>query len=184
MKEVSLFLANGFEEIEGLTVVDFLRRAGIEIETVSIMDSKTIHGAHGIIVEADKMFDEADFSEDKMLVLPGGLPGTDYLRAHEGLRELILKFNQEKRQLAAICAAPTVFGGLGILKDRRATCYPGLESGLDCMEALSDGVVTDGHITTGRGMGVSIDFASRLTEILRDEKTAMDLRRAIVVPED
>lgn len=184
MKEVSLFLANGFEEIEGLTVVDFLRRGGIEIETVSIMDSKTVRGSHGITVEADKMFGEADFSQDKMLVLPGGLPGTDYLREHQGLKELILKFHEEKKQLAAICAAPTVFGGLGLLEGRRATCYPGLEEGLHCAEAMNDGVVTDGHITTGRGMGVSIDFASRLTEILRDQETADKIRRSIVVPEE
>lgn len=183
MKEVSVFLADGFEEIEGLTVVDILRRAGIEVETVSIMESDMIQGSHGIIVTADKMFEEADFSNDKMLVLPGGLPGTDYLREHKELNELILKFNNENKQLAAICAAPTVFGGLGLLKDKKATCYPGLEEGLDCAQAVEDAVVTDGNITTARGMGVSAYFALRLVAILKDEDTALALKKAIVCPE-
>ena len=130
MSEVCVFLADGFEEIEGLTVVDLLRRAGIETRTVSIMGQEEIQGAHGIIVKADSLFENTDFSEVKMLVLPGGMPGTIHLKEHKGLEELILKHNEEKKYLAAICAAPTVFGGMGILKGKKAICYPGMEEGL------------------------------------------------------
>lgn len=96
MSEVCVFLADGFEEIEGLTVVDLLRRAGIETRTVSIMGQEEIQGAHGIIVKADSLFENTDFSEVKMLVLPGGMPGTIHLKEHKGLEELILKHNEEK----------------------------------------------------------------------------------------
>lgn len=106
MSEVYVFLADGFEEIEGLTVVDLLRRADIRVQTVSIMGRKEITGSHHIKVEADILFEEADFATAEMLVLPGGLPGTDYLKAHKGLQEQILAFNSEGRKLAAICAAP------------------------------------------------------------------------------
>ena len=96
MSEVCVFLADGFEEIEGLTVVDLLRRAGIETRTVSIMGREEIRGAHGIIVKADSLFENTDFSEVKMLVLPGGMPGTIHLKEHKGLEELILKHNERK----------------------------------------------------------------------------------------
>ena len=100
MSEVCVFLADGFEEIEGLTVVDLLRRAGIETRTVSIMGQEEIQGAHGIIVKADSLFENTDFSEVKMLVLPGGMPGTIHLKEHKGLEKLILKHNEEKKYLA------------------------------------------------------------------------------------
>lgn len=179
MSEVYVFLADGFEEIEGLTVVDLLRRAGIGIDTVSIMGRKEIMGAHRIKVEADLLFDEADFDKAEMLVLPGGLPGTDYLREHEGLREQILKFYEAKK-LAAICAAPTIFGELGLLKGKKATCYPSMEEGLTGAEVVRTSVVTDGGITTGRGMGAAIDFALRLIEILIDKKIAEEMAEKIV----
>lgn len=172
MSEVYVFLADGFEEIEGLTVVDLLRRADIGVETVSIMGRKVITGSHDIKIEADILFEEADFATAEMLVLPGGLPGTDYLKAHKGLREQILAFDGEGRQLAAICAAPTVFGALGLLTGKKATCYPTMEEGLTGAEVVRESTVTDGAITTGRGMGAAIDFSLRLIEILRDKRTA------------
>lgn len=125
MNEVCVFLADGFEEIEGLTVVDLLRRAGIETRTVSIMGQEEIQGAHGIIVKADSLFENTDFSEVKMLVASGGMPGTIHLKEHKGLEELILKHNEEKKSLAAICAAPTVFGGMGILKRKEGNLLSG-----------------------------------------------------------
>ena len=114
------FLQMDLKKIEGLTVVDLLRRAGIETRTVSIMGQEEIQGAHGIIVKADSLFENTDFSEVKMLVLPGGMPGTIHLKEHKGLEKLILKHNERKKiYWTAICAAPTVFGGMGILKGRR-----------------------------------------------------------------
>lgn len=180
MSEVSLFLADGFEEIEGLTVVDILRRAGIEVEMVSIMGRKEIKGAHQICLNADVVMEEADFSQTKMLVLPGGMPGTLYLKEKETLRELLKQFNCEGKQIAAICAAPTVFGDLGLLEGKKAVCYPGMEEGLTGAEVSCEAVVTDGNITTSRGMGTAIDFALRLVGILRDELAAEKLAEQIV----
>lgn len=180
MNEVSLFLADGFEEIEGLTVVDLLRRAGIELETVSIMGRKEIMGAHQIEVKADVLFEDADFANTKMLVLPGGMPGTRYLGEYEALRNLILSFNEEEKCVAAICAAPTVFGNLGILKGRKAVCFPTMEDGLKGAEVCYDRVVTDGHITTSRGMGTAMDFGLRLIEILRGKELADKIASQIV----
>ena len=117
-KQICVFLANGFEEIEGLTVVDLLRRAGVEVTTVSITDDKLIHGAHGIDVLADKLFDEVDYEEMDMVVLPGGMPGTLNLGAHEGVKEVLGKFYAAKKYIAAICASPSVLGKYEMLKGR------------------------------------------------------------------
>ena len=180
MKKVCVFLADGFEEIEGLTVVDILRRAGVETETVSVMGRKQINGAHGIIVEADKVFEEADIADADMLVLPGGMPGTLNLKAHEGLRKQILSFNSQGKYLAAICAAPTVLSELGLLKEKKACAYPSFEEELDCGEVLKVPTVTDGNITTGRGMGAAIPFALRLTAILCGDEKAEEIRKSVV----
>lgn len=180
MKKVCVFLADGFEEIEGLTVVDILRRAGVETETVSVMGRKQINGSHGIIVEADKVFEEADIADADMLVLPGGMPGTLNLKAHEGLKKQILSFNSQGKYLAAICAAPTVLSELGLLKEKKACAYPSFEEELDCGEVLKVPTVTDGNITTGRGMGAAIPFALRLTAILCGDEKAEEIRKSVV----
>ena len=130
MSKVYVFLADGFEEIEGLTVVDLLRRAGEEVETVSIMGRKMIEGSHKIKVEADALFEETDFTEGKMLVLPGGMPGTRHLGAYKPLTDMLCDWDTKGKQLAAICAAPSVFGDLGILNGTEAVCYPGFEERL------------------------------------------------------
>lgn len=180
MSEVCLFLADGFEEIEGLTVVDILRRAGIEVKMVSIMERREIQGAHQICVNADALMEEMDFSATRMLVLPGGMPGTLYLKEKESLRKLVKQFVCEGKQIAAICAAPTVFGDLGLLNGKKAVCYPGMEDGLVGADVCYENVVTDGNITTSRGMGTAIDFALRLVGLLRDEATAEHLAEQIV----
>lgn len=180
MSKVSLFLADGFEEIEGLTVVDLLRRAKIEVETVSIMGRKEIMGAHQIEVKADTVFEQADFATVDMLVLPGGMPGTLHLKEHAGVREQILQFYENEKAVAAICAAPTVFGDLGILKGKAAVCYPGMEEGLTGADVKYDGVVTDGVITTSRGLGTAIDFALRLIEVLGGKETADKIAEQVV----
>ena len=119
MKKVVVFLADGFEEVEGLTVVDLLRRAGAVVETVSVMGKLQIDGAHGIPVEADELFEKAFFDDAELLVLPGGMPGTLHLKEHKGLADLLCKFNEKGKRIAAICAAPTVFGALGLLKESK-----------------------------------------------------------------
>ena len=180
MKKVCVFLADGFEEIEGLTVVDILRRAGVETETVSVMGTKQIHGAHEILVEADKLFEEADIAGADMLVLPGGMPGTLNLKAHEGLRGQLIGFDKAGKHLAAICAAPSILSELGLLKGKKACAYPSFEEGLDCAEVLKAPKVTDGNITTGRGMGAAIPFALELTAILCGEEKAEEVKASIV----
>ena len=180
MSKVCVFLADGFEEIEGLCVVDVLRRAGVETVTVSVMGRKQITGSHDIMIEADTVFEETDMTNADMIVLPGGMPGTLNLKAHEGLRELILSFDREKKYLAAICAAPVIFSDLGLLRGKRACAYPSFEKELECGQVMRAPTVTDGHITTGRGMGAAIPFALKLTEILCGQDKAEEIGEAIV----
>ena len=180
MSKACIFLADGFEEIEGLTVVDLLRRAKIYVDTISIMDDYIVHGAHGINVQTEDLFDEVDFDEFDMVVLPGGMPGTLNLKEHEGLRNLIGEFDKKKKYLAAICAAPSILSELGILKGRKACAYPSFEEGLDCAQVVHEAAVTDGHVTTGRGMGAAIPFALKLTELLCGTEKANEIAESIV----
>ena len=180
MSRVGIFLADGFEEIEGLTVVDILRRAGIDISMISINGKKKVTGAHGIALDTDEDIVQCDPDKLDMLVLPGGMPGTTNLAACEKLTEALKKADQEKRGIAAICAAPSVLGDLGFLKGKKAVCYPGFESRLTGVEVLAVPVVTDGHITTSRGMGTAIAFALELTKRLQDEETAKQVSRSIL----
>ena len=177
MEKAYIFLADGFEEIEGLTVVDILRRAGVEIQMVSIMGRKELTG---IPVVADAVFEEVDFSDGTLFVLPGGMPGTKRLAAHEGLAALLKEKNAEGKRLAAICAAPSVLGGLGLLKGRRAACYPGFEEALTGAEVSFDPVVVCGTVTTSRGMGTAIPFALALTEQLAGKEKADALAKGII----
>jgi len=179
-KQVCVFLADGFEEIEGLTVVDLLRRAGIEVTTVSITESKTIHGAHGIDVLADKLFEEADFEVQDMFVLPGGMPGTLNLGAHAGVKEELAKAFAAGKFIAAICAAPSVLGKYGFLIGKKATSYPGFEDKLVGSDRVSDAVVVDGNVITSRGMGTAIPFSLALIEQLLNAKTADKIGKAII----
>lgn len=180
MSRVGIFLADGFEEIEGLTVVDILRRAWIDISMISINGKKKVTGAHGIALDMDEDIVQCDPDKLDMLVLPGGMPGTTNLAACEKLTEALKKADQEKRGIAAICAAPSVLGDLGFLKGKKAVCYPGFESRLTGAEVLAVPVVTDGHITTSRGMGTAIAFALELTKRLKDEETAKQVGRSIL----
>lgn len=176
---VYLFMADGFEEVEGLTVVDLVRRAGIELKTVSVMGRIEVTGAHGIEVKADCLFE--DMKEPaEMLILPGGVPGTPNLKAHKGLQQLICKSAEQGIYLAAICAAPTVYGELGLLKEKKATCYPGLENGLLGAEVVYDNVAADGNFITSRGVGTAIDFSLKLVELLKNKAEADKIAKAIV----
>lgn len=180
MKKVSVFLADGFEEIEGLTVVDILRRAGVHTDMVSINGTLQVTGAHHIKIEADTTFEEMDGSDVDMLVLPGGMPGTLHLQEHKGLGSLLCAYDRENKFLAAICAAPSVLGGLGILKGRKACCYPSFEEKLIGAEVMMEPVVQDGHVITGRGMGAAIPFALKLTEALCGSEKAEEVKNAIL----
>ena len=180
MSKVIVFLANGFEEIEGLTVVDLLRRAKIDTEMVSVMDGKQIKGSHGIKVTADSMFADVDFSDADVLVLPGGMPGTLNLGNHEGLCELLKKHYEAGKMVAAICAAPSVFGELGFLKGRIATCYPGFENKLEGAIVCATKVAVDENVITSRGLGTAIEFALKLIEVLVGLEKSMEIREGII----
>ncbi|MDD7525974.1 MAG: DJ-1/PfpI family protein, partial [Bacteroidaceae bacterium] len=125
--KIYAFLATGFEEVEALGPIDVCRRAGLEVITVSIMDELTVVGAHGVGIVADSMFADNDYSDADMLFLPGGMPGASNLNAHEGLCKIILAHHQAGKALAAICAAPMVYGNLGLAQGKKMTCYPGFE---------------------------------------------------------
>ena len=179
-RKAGIFLADGFEEIEGLTVVDILRRAQISISMISINGKKSVEGAHGIVVAADQDIAECELDELDMLVLPGGMPGTLNLAGCRKLTEALQKADQEKKGIAAICAAPSILGELGLLKGRKAVCYPGFEKKLEGAEVLEEPVVTDGHITTSRGMGTAIAFALELTKRMKGAEDAEQIGASII----
>lgn len=164
MKTIFVFLAEGFEEIEALTPVDVLRRVGLSVQTVSVMDEQVVAGAHGVPVLADKMFAEINPEDAEMILLPGGLPGATNLDAHEGLSRMILDFAAAEKPLAAICAAPLVLGNRGLLQGKKATCYPGFETYLQGAEYTAALVEKDGNIITGKGPGAAMEFAFAIVE--------------------
>lgn len=179
MKKVYAFLADGLEEVECLAVADVLMRGGIEVSLVSVTRSLEVTGSHGITIKADKLFEEICPEEADVLFLPGGMPGTRNLQEHRGLRAALKAAVAEGRRVAAICAAPSVLGSLGLLTGRRATCYPGFEDKLEGASYTHDGVVTDGPVTTGRGLGYALDLGLELLRILADESTSAQIKSAI-----
>ena len=180
MAKVYIFMADGFEEVEGLTVVDLLRRGGIDTLMVSIMGKKSVTGGHNITIEADGVFEDMDFADGDMLVLPGGMPGTTNLMKHQGLDKLLKDFDNKKKSIAAICAAPTILSNKGILKGREATCYEGMESEMSDAVIVNAPVVIDGHITTSKGVGTAIDFALSLISNLKGEEEARKIAAQIL----
>ena len=180
MSKLCIFMADGVEEIEGLTVVDLARRAGIDIDMVSIMGRQEINGSHGIRFMADKLIEDIKFSDYDGLVCPGGVKGTQNLKADERVAAIIREFCAAGKLVSAICAAPTVLGAAGVLEKKKATCYPGCEDGLTGANALTDKVVRDGHIITSRGMGTAVDFGLALIEYLIDASAADDMAKKIV----
>ena len=164
VKQIAVHLADGFEEIEAISIIDVLRRAGLDVLVVSVTGKTDVVGAHQIVVMADILFEKVNYDEIYMIVLPGGMPGAANLDAHAGLKSQIQKFVAENKQLAAICAAPLVFGNLGILEGEQAVCYPGFEKYLKGAEVLQVQVVESGNFITGRGPGLAIQFALKIVE--------------------
>lgn len=176
---VIVLLADGFEEIEALTPVDMLRRAGIDVRTVSI-DKREVRGSHGICVLADLVPSEVALDSVEMAILPGGMPGSLNLDASPFTDEVINAVKANNGRLAAICAAPLVLGRRGLLSDKRATCYPGFEKELTGALYTGESVTTDGNVTTARGMGVSLAFAKELISLLKSADEARSLSAAIM----
>ena len=180
MSKVYIFFVDGFEDIEGLTVVDLMRRAGIDIQTVSIKETKEIRTSHGIDLLTDRTFGECDFSDADMLVIPGGMPGTKYLEEYKPLTELLTDFYQNGGKVAAICAAPGIFERLGFLKGRNATSYPSVMEQLKSARTSLEPVVVDGNVTTSRGLGTAIDFSLSLIGQLEGSAKAEEIAESVV----
>ena len=164
MDKVYVFLADGFETVEALAPVDVMRRAGLQVTTVSIMGRSNVVSAQNVTVVADALFEDVVFDDASALVLPGGGAGTDNLSAHEPLRALLVDACSRGMLVAAICAAPMVFGRIGILKGKKATCYPGCEGDLFDAEYTAAAVEQDGNIITACGPGASFDFGFAIVE--------------------
>lgn len=178
VKTVIVFLADGFEECEGLLVVDLLRRAEVNVITASIMGRIEIKSSHGVTLQADMKVEEVDFSSADMVVLPGGLPGTTYLGENEIVKEQCKTFAKDK-YIAAICAAPSVLASLGILEGKPATCHPAFEGKMAGAIVTKESVSVAGNITTGQGLGAGIPFALKLVETLLNKETADKIAKAI-----
>lgn len=174
MDSVYIFLTTGFEEIEALATIDILRRGGVNIQSVSLTGERTVTGGRRISVIADELFEDVDFSAARMLILPGG---TVKINEHEGLKREIINFSVQGKLLAAICAAPMVFGELGLLQNKRATCYSGFEKHLKGAHVTNAPVEVDGNITTGRAACFTFDFAFELLSQLAGKETAEDAAR-------
>ena len=177
---VYVFLADGFEEIEALTPVDMLRRAGVAVTTLGVGGKKEIRGAHGIVVTADAPDTAFDDEKPQMVVLPGGMPGAVNLDASPVVTRALAAAAAGGGFLCAICAAPLVLGHRGYLVGKKATCYPGFENELKGARTERDAVVRDGNIITGAGMGVDLDFALSLVAALCGDETAARLARGVL----
>jgi 4-methyl-5(b-hydroxyethyl)-thiazole monophosphate biosynthesis len=183
MKKIYIHFADGFEEIEALAPVDILRRAGCEVTMVSVMNRKEVTSSRGVKIIADKLFEEVDYNEADMLVLPGGMPGSKHLDKHEGLKNKLVEHNKNGKWLAAICAAPMVLGHLGLLKGKHATCYPGNEPDLIGAIFTDKPVVKDGNIVTAKGAGVSVPFGLTLAEVLVGKEKSNEVAKKMMVEE-
>lgn len=180
MSKVCVFFGTGYEEIEALAVVDILRRQGIDTQMVSVMNDKTVTGSHQIPVVMDSLIDDVDFDCVDMIVLPGGMQGTNKLEECEPLMRQVDSFLASGKAVAAICAAPTILGHRGHLKGKKAICYPGMEQQLSGAEVVYEAAVRDGNIITGRGMGCAIAFALMIVEYFADKKAADEMAEKIV----
>ncbi|MFV0592064.1 MAG: DJ-1 family glyoxalase III [Draconibacterium sp.] len=178
--KIAVHLAEGFEEIEAISIIDVLRRANLDTTVVSVTGSLIVTGSHQIKVTADQVFEHIDYSKIDMLILPGGMPGAANLKSHSGLREQILNFNDNKKPLAAICAAPMVLGNLGLLKNKKATCYPGFEDELHGAIITGNEVEQAENIITGKGAGVAIEFALKIVEVLKGKELSDELKKKMI----
>ena len=176
---VYFFLATGFEDIEFVAPLDILRRAGVEAKSVSITGESVVVSAHGVGIVADCLMEEVDWAAAEMLVLPGGLPGSTNLDACVPLREAILAHHRAGKPLAAICAAPMVYGHLGILKGVRATCYPGVEGELLGAEYTAALCEVDGQFVTACGPAAAMEFGYAIVSVLGKGDVAAALREGM-----
>ena len=180
MEKVYEFLADGFEEVEGLAVVDILRRGGVDIKTVSVTGTEYVTTSHGVTLKADLRIEDADLTDASMLLLPGGLPGATNLRDHEGVRSALLAQARKGGRIGAICAAPLVLGSLGLLEGRRSTCYPGFESHMTGATYTRELYTVDGNIITGEGPAATLPYAYEILRMFKGDDTVAALKEGMM----
>ncbi|MDE7108420.1 MAG: DJ-1/PfpI family protein [Muribaculaceae bacterium] len=182
MKESFLFLAEGFEEIEALTAVDVLRRAGIPVKTVSLTTALQVSGAHGVTVTADLIFDNTLFSNPEWLILPGGMPGAMNLYEFTPLHGLLKnQIDSPSGRIAAICAAPLVLGQLGLLEGRKVTCYPGFENYMKGAEIVNAPVVTDDKFVLANGPSTALQWALTIVSETKGKEVATEIANGMLL---
>ena len=181
MDKVIVFLAEGFEEVEALTVVDYLRRVNVIVDTVSITEEKKVKGAHDIIVLADKTIAELGNLENySTVVIPGGMPGAANLRDNEKVTSIVKEIYEKQKLVAAICAGPIVLQRAGILKDKKVTSFPGFEDELPGSQYTGKKIERDGNIITSRGPYFAVDFALEIVDYLLGEEKLEELKKSIL----
>lgn len=180
MKAVCIFLAEGFEESEALLPLDIMRRGGLSVKTVSVTGNRTVAGAHAVPVVADMLFEDLKEDDVEMVVLPGGLPGAANLDAHAGLGKLIMDFASANKPLAAICAAPMVYGKRGLLKGKKATCYPGFDKYLEGAEYTGNMVEECDNFILGKGPAAAAEFGFALLAKLVGESKAQEVKSGML----
>lgn len=182
MPSACVLLANGFEEIEAVTIIDVLRRAEVAVTTLSAGTSGLeVAGSHGVTVRADKTLAKGARESWDMVILPGGIPGATNLRDNPEVQALIKEQHRQGRRLGAICAAPIALGAAGILEGKKATSYPGFEKELKGAICVGDRVVRDGNIVTSRGPGTALEFALEIVSDLCGKSVAENLRKGMLV---
>jgi protein deglycase len=179
MATILVPLAPGFEETEAVTIIDILRRAEVKV-IVAGVEGKSVTGAHDITVECDCLLDQVDRKNLDGAVLPGGMPGARNLLKHSLVRDILIELDRQQLLVAAICAAPIVLEAAGVLKGRRATCYPGYEKELKSATFVHENVVKDGNIMTSRGLGTALHFALALVKVLCGEEKQEHLKKAVL----
>lgn len=182
MKKVYLFLATGFQETEAVACVTICRRTKIDIQTVSVMRTYMVESASGMMIKADKLLDECDFSDADMLVMPGGVPGSTNLRDCKPLQDVIMKHYKAGKALAAICGGPIVYGSLGILSGVNVTCYPGFEKELIGAIPTGKPIEIDGRFITGHGPGTSLNFGFAIVEYLMGKDEVERIKTQMMWP--
>lgn len=180
MSKLGIFMADGCEEIEGLTVVDIVRRAKLEIDTISITGKKEVTSSHNVTFLTDTTAEEADFSAYDGIILPGGMPGTLHLGENETVNRVIKEFAAKGKLVAAICAAPSVLGQAGLLEGKQAACHPGFEDKLLGADVKFEPVVCDGNVITSRGMGTAIPFALEIVRYFLDDAAVDHIKTGLV----
>ena len=182
MPRVCALLASGLEEVECLSVVDILRRGGVETELVSVSGERVVTGSQRIAIVTDRLLEEVDPAGYDLIFLPGGVPGVPNLEANPAVKTMLLEQARAGRRIGAICAAPSILGHYGLLSGKRFTCYPGWQEGINDAEWTGEGVVSSGRISTSRGLGFALDFGLELLRLLMGEESFQKVRKGIQHP--